>query len=79
MAGTVTEAGNVRTLAIAPEMATVAPPAGAALVNVTVQVVLALETRVAAVHCREEIRTGAVRDTVALLEKPLRDAVTVAV
>jgi phage terminase large subunit-like protein len=79
LARTVTEAGNNRTLAMAPERATEAPPAGAAWVNVTVQVVLALEARVEAVHCREETRTGATRQTVALLEEPFKEAVTVAV
>ena len=78
LAGTVTEAGSVRTLAMPPERATEDPAAGAAPVKVTVQVALALEARVEGVHCREEIRTAAVRETVALLEEPLRDAVIVA-
>jgi hypothetical protein len=60
VAGTVTDAGSVRTLAMAPEMATTAPPVGAALVKVTVQVVLALEAKLVATHCRDEIRPVAV-------------------
>ena len=50
LARTLTEAGNVRTLGIAPEVPTEAPPLGAALVKVTVQLVLALEARLAAAH-----------------------------
>ena len=55
LAGTVTTAGKVRTLVIAPEMLTEAPPVGAALVRTTVHVVLALEAKVAVLHCSEEI------------------------
>jgi hypothetical protein len=81
VAGTVTEAGSVRTLAMAPEMATTAPPVGAALVKVTVQVVLALEAKLVATHCRDEIRPEAVavREREADWEEPLREAVMVAV
>jgi len=50
LAGTVTEAGVAKTLVIPPESETTAPPAGAGLVKVTVQVVLALEAREAATH-----------------------------
>jgi len=64
VAATVTEVGNVRTLGRAPATVTEAPPKGAAADNVTVQVVVALEMSVAAVHCREEI-TGAVSESVA--------------
>ena len=78
LAGTVMDAG-VWSAGFLVERAMTVPAAGAAPVNVTVQVVLALEARVEAVHCREEIRTAAaVRETVALLEDPLRDAVIVA-
>ena len=38
LAGTVTEAGSMRTLAMAPEIVTTTPPAGAAPAKVTVQV-----------------------------------------
>ena len=51
-AGTLTEAGKVSTLAMAPEMSTEAPPAGAAAGKVTVQVVLVLEAKVGVVHWR---------------------------
>jgi len=79
LAGTPTEAGNVRMLAMAPEIVTTAPPAGAAPVKVTVQVVLALEDSVAAVHWREEIRTEVVNERLNCWEEPFRDAVMVAV
>ena len=71
-------AGTVRTLA-APERATEAPPAAAALFNVTVQLVLLLEVKVAAVHCSDETSTGFAKEMVEVLEEPLREAVTVAV
>ena len=77
-AGTVTETGKVRMLGMAPERATTAPPVGAALFKVMVQVVLAFEESVAAAHCREEINEEATREIVALLEEPLKAAVTVA-
>ncbi len=70
LAGTVTEAGNVRTPAMATAMATEAPPAGAALVKVTVQVVLELEARLAAVHCSEEMVGGATKETLTAIEAP---------
>jgi hypothetical protein len=79
VAGTVTEAGSVRTFAMAPERATTAPPVGAALVKVTVQVVLALEAKLVATHCMDEIRPGAVSGREADWEEPLREAVMVAV
>lgn len=81
VAGTVTDAGNVSTLGIAPAMATEVPAVGAALVNVTVQLVLVLEDSGAgaALHCKAEISGGIAREMEALLEEPLREAVTVAV
>jgi hypothetical protein len=78
LAGTVTEAGNMRTLAMAPEIVTATPPAGAAPANVTVQVVVALEVRVEAAHWTEEISVGALRERLNAWEEPLRDAVIVA-
>jgi hypothetical protein len=81
LAGTVTDAGNVRRLAIAPEMATTAPPAGGALLNVTVQVVLVLEDRVEAVHCSEESEetvAAVVSEKVAVGDEPFNEAVIVA-
>jgi len=79
LAGTVTEAGNVSTLAIPPERVMTAPPVDAALVKVTVQAVLALEARLAAAQWTEEISAGAVRERVNGWEEPFRDAVMVAV
>jgi hypothetical protein len=79
VAGTVTEAGSVRTFAMAPERGTTAPPVGAALVKVTVQVVLALEAKLVATHCTDEMKTEAVREREAGCEEPLREAVMVAV
>lgn len=79
VAGTMTEAGSVRRLGMAPEMVTETPPVGAAPLKLTVQVALVLEASVGALHCREETKTGASRESVADLEEPLRDAVTVAV
>ena len=79
LAGTLTEAGNVRTLAMTPVRVTTIPPAGAAPLKVTVQVVLALEGRVAAVHWTEEMRTENVNERLNCWEEPFRDAVMVAV
>jgi len=69
----------VRTFAIAPAIVTAAPPAGAALARVTVQVVLAFDPRVAVAHCREETSTGAESVRFTGAEEPFSDAVTVAV
>jgi hypothetical protein len=79
LAGTVTEAGSMRTLAMAPEIVTTTPPAGAAPAKVTVQVVVALEVRVDAAHWTEETSVGALRERLNSWEEPLRDAVMVAV
>ena len=79
LAATVTEAGTVKTFAMPPEIATTAPAAGAAALNATVQVVLALEARLAALHWSEETVTGAASDTLTELEEPFSDAVRVAV
>jgi hypothetical protein len=70
LAGTVTEAGSVRTLAMPPERATEAPPAGAALVNVTVQAVLELEARVEGVHCNEETVRETAREILTAIAAP---------
>jgi len=78
-AGTVTVDGTVRTLAIEPPIVTAAPPLGAAVDRVTVQVVLAFEARVPVAHCSEETRTATFRERLALLEEPLSEAVTLAV
>jgi len=57
---------------------TVAPPVGAALVNVTVQVVEALGPRVVGLQASEETRTGATSATPVLAAVPPRVAVRVA-
>lgn len=75
---TVTDAGTLRTLAIAPAIVTVAP-VGAALVRVTVQVVLAFDPRAPPAHCKEETSTGAESVRLTGAEEPFSDAVTVAV
>jgi hypothetical protein len=77
-AGTATETGRVRMLGMAPEMATNAPPVGAALFKMIVQVVLAFEESVAGAHCSDEINEEGTREITALLEEPFKAAVTVA-
>jgi hypothetical protein len=77
-AATVTEAGKLKTPAMAPETASDTPPAGAALFNVTVQVVLAFGAIEDAAHVRETGSTGATMERVADSEELPSDAVTVA-
>ena len=79
LAGIVTEAGSIRTLGMPPERVTFAPPAGATLLNVTVQLVLALGARAVAAHCNEDTSTGAIRERVTAFDEALREAVMVAV
>ena len=57
--------------ALLSESPTVAPPAGAALVRVTVQVLEAFDPKLVGLHAREEISTGATRLMVVLAEVPL--------
>jgi len=78
-AGMVTEDGSVRILAIAPPIVTIAPPAGAAFVRVTVHVVLVFDARVPVAHCSEETSTEAESARLTNFEEPFREAVTVAV
>lgn len=77
-ARTVTEAGRENTLATAPPIVTARPPAGAALLRVTLQAEVALEVREVGVHCRAETRTGAESESVTGLEEPFRAAEMVA-
>ena len=70
LARTVTEAGNVSTLAIAPERETEAPPVSAGPVSVTVQMVLELEGRLYALHCIEETVKGATRENLTVIAAP---------
>jgi len=77
-AATLTEAGTVKSdgalLASATRVVLTAD-----LESVIVQVVLTLEARLASIHCRPEIVSGATREIVAALEELLRVAVTAAV
>jgi len=77
-AAIVTDAGMVRIPGIPPASVTEAPPAGAALVAVTVHVVLALESSGAAVQARELMSTGAVKVRVDDIDEPFSEADTVA-
>jgi hypothetical protein len=76
-AGTVTDAGVDRALLLSAR-ATVAPPAGAALVRVTEQELAAPEDNVVGLHCTEDSAAGGVMLNDAVLETPPRLAVTVA-
>ena len=76
-AATVTDAGTV-SIALVLVSVTAAPPAGAACVNVTVQVLDAFCPKLAGLHASDETVTGATRVTVAFAELPLYVAVTVA-
>jgi hypothetical protein len=76
-AATVTDAGTVKA-ALLSEIAIAAPPVGAALLRVTVQVLEAFGPRLVGLHASEETTTGATRLIVALAEVPLYVAVTVA-
>ena len=78
LAGTVTEIGTVWTLAIPPERAITVPPAGAAVLNVTVQVVLLLDPRLGALHCSAETTIGDDSETITDWEEPLSEAVMIA-
>ena len=77
-AATVTEEGRLRVFAIAPPMLTAAPPVGAAVVRVTVQVVLELEVRAHAAHCRDETSTEPESVRGNDLDEPFSAAVRVA-
>ena len=68
--GTGTDAGTARTLAIAPEIETIASPA-AGLVSVTVQVVVALDGSAGGAHWTEETRGGENSDSVVPADDPL--------
>jgi hypothetical protein len=78
VAGTVTEAGAVSTLAAVFDNVTSEPPVGAAWDRVMEQDAVPFELRVLGVHCRADTRTGARRETVADAEMPLTEAVSVA-
>ncbi len=76
-AATVTEAGVVSSELLS-ESVIKDPPAGAAAVSVTVQVLVVWEARLVGVQASEDKAAVATRFTVAILEAPLIVAVTVA-
>ena len=76
-AGTVTEGPTDRVELVLVSV-TVVPPAGAAWVRVTVQVLEAPEPRLVGLQATEESTVGATRLRVAVWEAPLREAVTTA-
>ena len=76
-AATMTDAGTVSVVLVLVSV-TNAPPAGAALLNVTAQVLEAFCPRLVGLHASEDTTTGATRLTVAFAELPLYVAVTVA-
>ena len=69
-AGTVTDAGTVR-VGLLLVRVTAAPPAGAAWVIVTVQVLDELGPRLVGLQASEETSVGATRPRVILAETPL--------
>jgi hypothetical protein len=77
LAGTGTDAGIEKTLAMAPDKEMGTPKVGAGLLRVTVQAVPALEARVAAAHCSEKTVGNASSEGATLLGEPFREAVTV--
>ena len=77
-AATVTDGGVVSS-ALLSDTRSVVPPAGAALVRATVQVLVAPEVRLVGLQASEDRTTGATRVRVAVLETPLSMAVMVAV
>ena len=75
-AATATDAGVVSSELLSDSVTVVL--AVAALLNVTVQVLAALEPRVVGVHASEESVTAAAKVMVAVFETPLSVAVTTA-
>ena len=66
-AATVTE-GGVERVGLLLERATTAPPAGTALLRVTVQTLEELDPRLVGLQAREETNAGLIRVTVVLAE-----------
>jgi hypothetical protein len=76
-AATVTDTGTVSVVLVFVSVIN-APPAGATLVSVTVQVLEAFCPRLVGLHASEDTSTGVTRLTVAFAELLLYVAVTVA-
>jgi hypothetical protein len=76
-AATVTEVGTV-SAALLLESVTADPPAGAACVKVTVQLLTALCPRLVGLQATPDTKTGATRPIIAVCELPPSVAVTVA-
>jgi hypothetical protein len=76
-AATVTESGAT-SRALLLDTATVAPPAGAALESVTVQLVLPLDPNVVGLQAKDDTSTGATRPTLVFCDWPFRVARMVA-
>ena len=76
-AATVTDAGTV-SVGLVLVSVTKAPPVGATLVRVTVQVLEAFRPRLVGLHASDDTSAGATRLIVALVEVLLYVAVTVA-
>jgi hypothetical protein len=76
-AATVTDTGTVRVVLVLVSV-TNAPPAGATLVSVTVQVLEAFRPKLVGLQASDDTRAGATRLTFALAELLLYVAVTVA-
>ena len=77
-AGTVTVDAGTGSRVLLLDSETTVPPAGAALLRVTVHVVPAPVARIVALHDREDRTTGAVKLMVAACEAPFRVTVSVA-
>ena len=69
-AATVTDEGTV-SAALLLDSEMLAPPAGAAFDNVTVQVLLAFEFKLAGEHATDDTKTGATRPIAAVPVLPL--------
>jgi hypothetical protein len=78
LAATLTEGGTVNTVEALLESATTELTA-ADFDKATVHVVLALEAKLAAVHCREDMAGSVTSESVAGWDEPFSVAVTVAV
>ena len=76
-AATVTEAAGTGSSPLLLDSDTTVPPAGAALLSVTVHVVAAPEFKLVGLHASDDITIGATKLMVAVCETPLNVAVSV--